>query len=198
MAGHLHRGFPIFRNPINPNEGIILSSSAVTIWAEAIIHEAPGVNLTHPPSTLNYCNLKKRKERESFSRSNDHEDQLHIRCKQCKHQTSKQLEKKLDTYYDVGADVTIKEYIEFCQYDPSTCYDALNTFCKEQFINNYHLFGTDLVVNCLLNDYNVPCGLVASLRDNVDCFTEYLQSRSDVRSDDNQADSCSEELEDDE
>ena len=37
MAGHLHRGFPIYRNPINANEGIILSASAVTIWAEAIV-----------------------------------------------------------------------------------------------------------------------------------------------------------------
>ncbi|KAI9627788.1 hypothetical protein KEM48_011987 [Puccinia striiformis f. sp. tritici PST-130] len=53
--------FPTYRNPITPQEGIILTGSAATIWAEAIIHRAPGVNVNHPPSTLTYRNLKKRK-----------------------------------------------------------------------------------------------------------------------------------------
>ncbi|KAA1104084.1 hypothetical protein PGT21_009909 [Puccinia graminis f. sp. tritici] len=61
MAGHLHRGFPIYRNPINPNEGIILTGSTMTIWAEAIINKEAGVDLKHPPSTLTYRKLKKRK-----------------------------------------------------------------------------------------------------------------------------------------
>ncbi|KNZ63126.1 hypothetical protein VP01_1184g1 [Puccinia sorghi] len=58
MAGHLHQGFAIFWNTINPNEGIILLSSTVTICAVSI--KPLGVDLTHSGSTLNYFNFKKK------------------------------------------------------------------------------------------------------------------------------------------
>ena len=93
-------------------------------------------------------------------------------------------------YYELGTEVTISKYIEFCHFRKEDCWDDIKKFCEEQFINNYHLFGTDLVVNSLLNEYNLPTGLVASLQDNVDHFTQHLKAWS-ANEDDN-AD-CSDE-----
>ena len=78
--------------------------------------------------------------------------------------------------------MTITQYLKFCHYTANLCgeniKEELKKFCKEQYINNYHLFGTDLVVNSLLNDYHFPCGLVVSLRDNIEQFTIHLQAQS--------------------
>ncbi|EFP81945.1 uncharacterized protein PGTG_08194 [Puccinia graminis f. sp. tritici CRL 75-36-700-3] len=86
QAGNLHRSFPVFRNPINSTEAIILNPSAMGIWAEAI------------------------------------------------------------------------------------------DFCNEQYVKNYQIFTTNLVVNSLVNDYHFPVGLVASLRENVPRFTAHLRA----------------------
>jgi hypothetical protein len=91
---------------------------------------------------------------------------------------SYESEGDLNEYYRLGKDVTLSEYIKFCEYAPDTCYEQISRFCHEQFINNYHLFATDLVVHSLLNEYQFPRGLVASLCDNVKRFTEHLKTRS--------------------
>ncbi|KAI7938433.1 hypothetical protein MJO28_015353 [Puccinia striiformis f. sp. tritici] len=37
--------------------------------------------------------------------------------------------------------------------------EELKTFCVDQFINNYHQFGDDLVGDSLIKGYHCPCGL---------------------------------------
>jgi hypothetical protein len=70
------------------------------------------------------------------------------------------------------------QYLEFCGFKDFEFDDHIARFCNEQYINSYHLFAASLVVNSLLNKYEMPCGLVASLCDNVDCFTEHLKKKS--------------------
>ncbi|KAI9617851.1 hypothetical protein H4Q26_012715 [Puccinia striiformis f. sp. tritici PST-130] len=151
--------FPTYRNPITPQEGIILTGSAATIWAEAIIHRAPGVDVDHPPSTLTYRNLKKRKNNSPPSPA----PQPDPHCT-----GSVPWERRLDEYYSLGKNASLPQYIEFCQYPPKICLEELKKFCVDQFINNYHQFGDDLVVDSLINEYHCPRGLAVSLRNNFD------------------------------
>ncbi|EFP76798.1 uncharacterized protein PGTG_02259 [Puccinia graminis f. sp. tritici CRL 75-36-700-3] len=78
----------------------------------------------------------------------------------------------------LGKDVALSKYIKFCEYTPDTCYKELSRFFHKQFINNNHLFATNLDVHSLLNKYQFPCGLVVSLRDNVKRFTGHLKAQS--------------------
>ena len=133
------------------------------------------MDLHHPPSSLTFSNLKKARQHKISPVSQCGSKRL-----ERDNDSSSSLTSWLDTYYTVGANVTIAGYLDFCHYTAERCGDdikeELNKFCREKYINNCHLFGTDLVVNCLLNDYHFPCGIVATLQDNVDWFTRHLQS----------------------
>ncbi|POW13156.1 hypothetical protein PSTT_03889 [Puccinia striiformis] len=63
---------------------------------------------------------------------------------------------------------TLHQYIDFCQYPLKIYLEELKTFCVDQFINNYHQFGDDLVGDSLIKGYHCPCGLAVSLRNNFD------------------------------
>ncbi|KAA1138099.1 hypothetical protein PGTUg99_030868 [Puccinia graminis f. sp. tritici] len=159
QAGNLHRSFPVFRNPINSTKAIILNPSAMGIWAEAILKPEPGVDLHHPPSSLRYQKIKNHNNRRDSPRP-----------------PTNNREHSPNPIFSTRNDTTLDEYLDFCHFPRDRWFKALQDFCNEQYVKNYQIFTTNLVVNSLVNDYHFPVGLVASLRENVPRFTANLRA----------------------
>ena len=146
---------PVFIDPADPNQYVVLKTPMVQKWAKAIMDKVPGVSMYTPPGDFKFEQLSKKK------RKLDNNTAGHSRTSSCDPNVS----------IIIPNPDLVRSYVEFVKINPSKKEAVLKALDDNDITHPRFFLSKNITHECM-SRWGLSDGIIAQLKDNVNQFLE--------------------------